>query len=97
MASRLYAARLRPLISPGADAVSHWTTAPDVGPFPEVVGPYHPHCTGDGMMPGSRAEWASGGPSRPSARGQSTTCASQQSWVRCFAPEPLEHHKATRA
>jgi hypothetical protein len=63
MASRLYAARLRPLISPGADAVSHWTTAPDVGPFPEVVGPHDSHCTGDGMIPGSGAEWALRGPS----------------------------------
>ena len=52
MASRLYAASLRPLISHGASSVCHRITALGKGPLPEVEVPYHLHCPGDGLTPG---------------------------------------------
>jgi hypothetical protein len=54
MASRLYAASLRPLISHGASAVCHRITAPDTEQVTssERVVPPHPPCTCEGAGPG---------------------------------------------
>ena len=53
MASRLYAASLRPLIGHGASAVSHRITAPDEGQgtSSEGVVPHHTPCTCAGAGP----------------------------------------------